>query len=269
MPSASRAIVATIKPTDARAPAMATQSARGRTTATILNLVCALAAAVGTAALDSGTAAQSHAAGACSRENVVVQPATPQQVREACEAISDVLMYFEGLGFRIDLQVTVAFRGDVDAEGAHKHTHGSYDPAARAIRLYAREQARPWGEAWHDVSGSFLRHEVAHAAVVQILGIRGPALPREWHEFIAYAVQLELMESAIRDRILERYSKVAPARALTEINPFTHGLADPDTLAVLVFKSYRRFGGRDLIRRLLTAEFVPTPVDRMMPFPPN
>lgn len=269
MPSGSRAVETAIKLTDVRAPATAPRSGRRCATATILNLLCALAATVGTAALDRGAAAQSRAAGACSRGNVVVQLATPQQVRAACEAIADVLMYFEGIGFRIDLQVTIAFRGDVDAEGAHKHTHGSYDPAARAIRLYAREQARPWGEAWHDVSGSFLRHEVTHAAVVQILGMRGPALPREWHEFVAYAVQLELMEPAIRDRILERYSEVVPVRALTEINSFTHGLADPDAFAMLVFKSYRRFGGRDLVRRLLTAEFVPTPVDRMMPFPPN
>ena len=235
----------------------------------ILTLLWTLGATVGAAALDNGTDAQGRAPGTCSRGDVVVQSANPQQIREACEAVYDVLTYFDGIGFKIDPHVSIAFRGDVDAKGGHKHAHGSYDPAARAIKLYAREQARPWGEPWQDVRDSFIRHEVAHAAVVQILGIRGPALPREWHEFIAYAVQLELMESAIRDRILERYSKVAPARALTEINPFTHGLADPDTFAVLVFKSYRRFGGRDLIRRLLTAEFVPTPVDRMMPFPPN
>ncbi len=269
MPSGSRAVAAAIKPTDARAPATATRSGRGRTTATMLNLLCALAAAVGTAALDGGTAAQGRAAGTCDRGNVVVRLATPQQVREACEAISDVLTYFNGIGFEIDLQVTIAFRGDIEAEGGNKHAHGFYDAAAREIRLYAREQARPWGEAWQDVGGSFLHHEVTHAAVVQILGLRGSTLPHEWHEFVAYAMQLELMDPAIRDRILERYSEVTPVPALTQINSFTYGLADPDTFAVLAFKSYRRFGGRDLVRRLLTAEFVPTPVDRMMPFPPN
>ena len=235
----------------------------------ILTLLWTLGATVGAAALDNGTAAQGRAPGTCSRGDVVVQSANPQQIREACEAVYDVLTYFDGIGFKIDPHVSIAFRGDVDAKGGHKHAHGSYDPAARAIKLYAREQARPWGEPWQDVRDSFIRHEVAHAVVVQILAMRGSDLPREWHEFIAYAVQFELMEPAIRDRNLERYSNVAPAPALTQINPFTHGLADPDTFAVLVFKSYHAFGGRDLVRRLLTADFVPTPLERMMPFPPD
>lgn len=233
-----------------------------------LTLLWTLAVMVA-ATFDNGTAAQSRAPGTCSRGDVLVQSANPQQIREACEAVSDVLTYFDGIGFKIDPRVTIAFRGDVYAKEGHKHAHGSYDPAARAIKLYGREQARPWGEPWQNVSGSFIRHEMAHAAVVQILAMRTTVLPREWHEFIAYAVQFELMEPAIRDSILERYSNVAPAPALTQINPFTHGLADPDTFAVLVFKSYRAFGGRDLVRRLLTAEFVPTPLERMMPFPPN
>lgn len=180
-----------------------------------------------------------------------------------------MLNYFDSVGFEIDVQVTVAFKGDIEAEGGHKHAHGSYEPGARAIKLYSREQARPWGEPWQNVRGSFIRHEVAHAAVVQILATRTMDLPREWHEFIAYAVQFELMEPAVRGRILERYSDVVPVPVLTQINPFTHGLADPDTFAVLVFKSYRKFGGRDLVRRLLTGDFAPMSLDRMMPFPPN
>lgn len=235
----------------------------------ILTLVWALGATVAATAFGNGTAAQGRAPGICIRGDVAVQSADPQQIREACEAVYDVLTYFDGLGFKIAPQVTIAFRGDIDAKEGHKHAHGSYDPATRAIRLYAREQAQPWGEPWPNVRGSFIRHEVAHAVVVQILAIRGSDLPREWHEFIAYAVQFELMEPAIRYRILERYSNVAPAPALTQINPFTHGLADPDTFAVLVFKTYHAFGGRDLVRRLLTAEFVPTPLERLMPFPPN
>ena len=254
---------------DVKGSATATPSCRGRMAPMKLTLLWTLAVTVAAATFDNRTVAQSRAPGTCSRGDVFVQSANPQQIREACEAVSDVLTYFDGIGFKVEPHVSIAFWGDVDAKGGRKHAHGSYDPAARAIKLYAREQARPWGEPWQDVGGSFIRHEVAHAVVVQILAMRGLALPREWHEFIAYAVQFELMEPAIRASILERYSNLAPASALTQINPFTHGLADPDTFAVLVFKSYSVFGGRDLVRRLLTAEFVPTPLERMIPFPPN
>lgn len=253
---------------DVTGSATATPSCRVRMAPMKLKLLWTLVITVAAATFDNGPA-QGQAPGTCSRGDVIVQSADPQQIREACEAVSDVLTYFDDIGFKVDPHVSIAFWGDVDAKGGRKHAHGSYAPAARAIKLYAREQALPWGEPWQNVGGSFIRHEVAHAVVVQILAMRGLALPREWHEFIAYAVQFELMEPAIRDRILDRYSNVAPAPALTQINPFTHGLADPDTFAVLVFKSYRVFGGRDLVRRLLTAEFVPTPLERMMPFPPN
>lgn len=236
----------------------------------IRKLLCVLLATVGAVTFDSAAIAQSRTpTSSCSRGKVVVQPVVPQHVHEACEAVLEVLSYFDSVGFEIDVQVTVAFKGDIEAEGGHMHAHGSYEPGARAIKLYSREQARPWGEPWQNVRGSFIRHEVVHAAVVQMLATRAMELPREWHEFIAYAVQFELMAPTVRDRILERYAHVVPVPALTQINPFTHGLADPDIFAVLVFKSYRKSGGRDLVHRLLTGDFVPTSLDGMMPFPPN
>lgn len=216
----------------------------------------------------AGTAAvEGKSNGVCGRQDVAVTSASPRQLDEVCTAIDEVQAFFAAIGFKVDPQATIVFRKDNAA--ADRHTHGNYNPVTRKIMLYEREQARPWGEAWPHVAATFLRHEVIHAAVVQLLASGKPDLPLEWHEFIAYAVQFELMDLAVRERILERYASVVPVSALTEINRFTYGLADPDTFAVLAYLSYQAFGGSDLIRRLLSFEFVPMPIEMMMPFPPN
>lgn len=220
-------------------------------------------------ALVCTAAGEGKSNGVCGRRDVSVTWANSRQIDEVCTAIDEVQAFFAAVGFKVDPQVTIEFAKDIGGGADHRHTHGNYNPMTRKIMLYEREQARPWGEEWTLVATTFLRHEVIHAAVVQLLASRKPDLPREWHEFIAYAVQFELMEPAVRERILTRYASVVPVSALTEINRFTYGLADPDTFAVLAYRSYLAFGGSDLIRRVLAFEFVPMPIEMMMPFPPN
>lgn len=217
-----------------------------------------------------GTAAgEGKSDGVCGRRDLAVTSASSRQLDEVCAALDEVQAFFAAIGFKVDPQVTIVFRKDTEGDAGDRHTHGNYNAVTRTIKLYERQQARPWGEAWPHVAATYLRHEVIHAAVVQLLASGKPDLPLEWHEFIAYAIQFELMESAVRERILERYASVVPVSALTEINRFTYGLADPDTFAVLAYRSYHAFGGSDLIRRLLAFEFVPMPIEMMMPFPPN
>ncbi len=215
------------------------------------------------------TVSEGKSNGVCGRPDLAVTSASSRQLDEVCTAIDEVQAFFAAIGFKVDPTVTIVFRRDDGRDADDRHTHGNYNPVTRQINLYARDQARPWGEPWPHVGTTFIRHELIHAAVVQLLASGKSGLPREWHEFVAYAVQFELMEPATRERILKHYTSVLPVSALTEINRFIYGLADPDTFAVLAYRSYHAFGGSDLIRRLLTFEFVPMPIEMMMPFPPN
>lgn len=232
----------------------------------------ALALSVATAAcvaFGGDFSARSQTKPTCDLQDIVLSAADASQAADVCAAVAEVQAFLTGIGFRFEPSLTIIFRKDIDAEAGDRHAHGFYHHASRKAVLYARERATPWGEPWSVVGSTFLRHEVVHAAVVQIVGMRKPELPPEWHEFIAYATQFELMAPKLRDRILERYARVEPFRTLTEINPFTYGMADPATFAVMVYKTYRTFGEKELIRRLLAAEFVPTPLELMMPFPPK
>jgi len=231
-----------------------------------LALVVATAASVATGGRFE---ARCQTTGSCGFQDLVVSAADPAQAADVCAAIAEVQAFLAAIGFSFEPSLTVIFRTNIDAEAGERHAHGFYNPALRKAVLYARERAKPWGEPWSEIAGSFLRHELVHAAVVQIISARKLNLQPEWHEFIAYAIQFELMAPTLRDRIVDRYTHVEPVRTLTEINPFTYGMADPAGFAVMAFKTYRVFGERELIRRLLAGEFVPTPLELMMPFPPR
>lgn len=97
----------------------------------------------------------------------------------------------------------------------------------------------------------FLRHELVHVAVWHFLGAAAKSLPREWDEFIAYAVQLELMEPKLRDKVLASFSSVRAFDSAAEVNEFLYGM-DPEAFAVAAYRTYRQGGGIRFISELLT-----------------
>lgn len=228
----------------------------------VASIIVALAALIG---LDAHAARTDSPVGACGFTGVTVVSATTRQVAELCAAIAEVRKYFAAMGLAFEPTVSVAFTPDAEANRGPASTHGSYSPATREITMYVREQSSPWGEPWPDVGRSFLHHELAHMAIDRILGARASGLPPEWHEFVAYVVQFELMSPELRERILKRHADIKPATNLMEINAVTHGLAEPGTFAVFAYKTYGAFGRVNLIRRLLTFELAPEPLPMMPP----
>ncbi len=113
----------------------------------------------------------------------------------------------------------------------------------------------PWGR---EIAASILRHELVHAAIWQIVGHNGTRLSREWHEFVAYAVQFALMDKQLRDRIMARHADVHHVGNLNEVNEYTCGM-NPEAFAVLAHKTYRHRGGAAFLGRLLRAEIIPPP----------
>ena len=87
----------------------------------------------------------------------------------------------------------------------------------------------------------------------------GPVKLRpEWHEFIAYAVQLDLMDPQLRRYVLNANTDVRPSESLLEINEFTSRM-DPDTFAVTAYKTYLAQGAGTFVSQLLRGEIVPHP----------
>jgi hypothetical protein len=89
-------------------------------------------------------------------------------------------------------------------------------------------------------------------------------LRREWHEFLAYAIQFEMMEPALRDKALDGFHEVRAFSHLGEINEFTYGM-NPEAFAVAAYKTYLDRGGSVFVGAVLRDEIkLPAP---SYPFP--
>lgn len=206
--------------------------------------------------------------GWCRDTDVFVRAQSLWAAAELCPALADVRGLFEELGFTFKPAFTASLDVPLSADPGAPPAHGSYDPKTRELVLYRRSGSHPWGLPWSlPIAGTFMRHELAHMAIVHILGPSSSRLRREWHEFIAYVVQFELMSTELRGQILWQYPGLAPVTTLDQINAFTFEFAEPDEFSVLAYISYRAHGGKDLIRRLLTLEAQPPPIDIMPPVP--
>lgn len=202
---------------------------------------------------------------ACGHEGVRIT--APADRHDAiCAALDDVMGYFQGMGFAFDPVfsiemadiVTIAL---IDADGAsiERQVLGVFEPAMRTVRVTApdADPARlraPWGIAWHeDLALSVLRHELAHMAVHAALGPEACKLGCAWHEFIAYAVQFDLMPPGLRDEVERNHAGVGGFERLTEVNPFTLFM-DPDRFALRAWRTATSLGGAPFLARLLRGE---------------
>jgi hypothetical protein len=149
---------------------------------------------------------------------------------------------------------------DVSAHTPTGRTHGFFDERESTIVMMRSSGTRPWGLGWDsELAASFLRHELAHMAVRLILGDEQKRLRPEWHEFIAYSVQFELMSQSLRASILAKHPDVMEFASLSGINEFTYRM-DPAIFSIASFKTYRGNGSEQLVRRLLRFELQPPPM---------
>ena len=223
-----------------------------------------LAFALLTAAYGAPFAANGEPAN-CGQSGVEVVYKRPAELSLACEALANILMYFRRIGFEFEPRFSVKFAEPKlkPAEGIVSYGHA--DVRSSIVVVYSSTHRRPWGLPWStELADSFLRHELAHIAVWQMLGAEAHRLPREWHEFIAYAIQLDLMDSKLRAEALANFADVQAAADLSAINEFTHGM-NPDGFAVTAYLTYRERGGENFVRALLRGDLVPPPFS--FPFP--
>jgi hypothetical protein len=183
-----------------------------------------------------------------------------------CRALDQVLSYFEAGGLTVDPRLNVHFEPSVFVRAGGSPTNatgvipvsGSYEGATDEIRILnaATEgiERRPWGLRWDAATGfSILEHEIVHAVIAQIMGERYAKLPHAWHEALAYAVQIDLMPSGLREDVLARYPAEEGFANTLQINDLVYGL-DPDHFAVAAYQTYKKGHGIAFLKRAIHFE---------------
>lgn len=186
----------------------------------------------------------------CDRAEVRVAADAPE-VEIVCAALARVLSYFADAGFEIDPQVTISFVDEIRDTPWPDSPHGYFDRARSEIVIARRAVDQWWGlDDREELLGS-LHHELGHFAVAAVLGDEFGRLPRAWHEFIAYSVQLALTTAGIREAVLARNPDVPAFETVFQVNDLLTGLLPPQLMALMSYKAYRSWGGKEFLAQLL------------------
>lgn len=194
----------------------------------------------------------------CGHKGVSVEVTEPADLALACDALADVLAYFRSLGFDIQPKLSLTFADGKQPQSADGVVaYGYADLNSSVVLVRTSSDRRPWGLPWNRAMiGSFLRHELAHIAVWQILGPDARRLRHEWHEFLAYAIQLDRIDEPLLRALLANYPDARTFAEMSEVNEFIYGM-NPDRFAVMAYLTYREKGAQDFVRRLLRGEIRP------------
>jgi hypothetical protein len=208
----------------------------------------------------------------------VVVAGMNNEANGVCAAINQVIKYFENEGIQVGLQVTVRFQHAVYVEAINDLTNlrhplpvsGVFRPDRNEIQMVDSESAwkyrrRPWKLPWdRQLADSILQHEIVHAVISHLMGSKREKLPRAWHEALAYAVQIDLMDEGLRTRVLAQYPNQEPFSNTLQINDFIYGL-DPDAFAVAAYKTYVSEGRIDFLNRAIALEHDMLDVNELLP----
>lgn len=216
----------------------------------------------------------------CGRDGVTID-GSPDEHDEACEALGEVIGHFADGGLVIDLRVTIRFQPSVaierdgdeaaqPASGEPRLASGFYHVARREIWMTRStsvwaHRRRPWNLPWdRPLALSILKHEIVHAIIYQLLGSDHRKLPRAWHEALAYAVQIELMDPDLRARVLAQYPRRDAFSSTLHVNDIVYGI-DPDSFAVAAYWTYVQGGRMAFLRRAIGLQFEMIDMDHMPP----
>lgn len=212
------------------------------------------------------------ASAACGQEAVSIS-GTPEEVADACQALDEVLSYFKKLQYDIKPQQLSIVFGDRVEIDMYLHDYGpvSGQPTGKSEvsgyfnfrrkelqitsgRRDVQRERKPWGIPWgRSIAYSILQHELAHAVVASLLGSRYQKFGKAWHEFIAYAMQFDLMDQELKSRVLANYPGAEPFRFHESVNPIVHA-ADPDAFGVSAYLYAEANGGPAFIAKILANE---------------
>lgn len=181
-----------------------------------------------------------------------------EEIAIACDSYLRVQAYFARLGFDRSLTLRVRFQDTVRLEGPKDGypVTGLFVPAEALIEMTSLDSAAParalhWNQSWtRPVAASILDHEFAHAFVEDVVA---SPLPQSWNEFVAYAVQFELIQPELREAILVTYPTAKPYQQRSEVCDMAY-LIDFDLFGVRSYLTAEAGGGPDYIKKILVGD---------------
>lgn len=212
---------------------------------------------VGAAWIERHTERPVDVVAACGFARLRLVRAGSQEHAAACAAIADVVDYFAAIGFRFAPEGTIDFGTPASEHGRDwLRSHGSFDARTLTVRVFAEKEVSAWGVTGAaELAPSFLRHEIVHLAVRLILGEQSTRVPRHWQEFVAYAIQIDLMPTSLRERILQAAPDAEAFSSLLYVNEFLYGF-DPEAFALASYRTYLARGRGALVRQILSFELI-------------
>jgi len=200
----------------------------------------------------------------CGYSNVYFERAALANGFDYCQPLSKVMAYFKAIGFEFDPRFSLTVTSQLDVKRAH--SYGFFDATNGKIVIFRIGEKKPWDLRWSErVYSSIVIHELIHMAVLNIMGDDYLRLPKEWHEFIAYSVQIDLLDEPLRKTILNKNNDITYFQNLFHVNPYIYGLAGSDLFSVKSYKTYQRHGGPTFIRDILQFKFRPPPFIDIFP----
>ena len=186
---------------------------------------------------------------------------TVEERAVAHEAIARVQAYFARMGFLPCLQLRICFKDRVELalqNGDRAAVLGRYDTVKNIVELARWTSPKPdqvpWGITWgRQMALSTATHEVVHAALEALLIGDTERLSYPWQEFIAYAVQFEVMDHEMRAQILEKYKDVERFSSAANINAITYGM-DPTLFGLRSYLFAQEYGGSEFLAHLISGE---------------
>jgi hypothetical protein len=195
------------------------------------------------------------AAEACGHSSVTIEGAKPTEEKAACASIEKLTSYFRSLGIEASAPtIHFYFKPRVLLPGTEISVHGYFNTDDNSIHMThfdGQAERMPWGFVWNEqMASSFLLHEVAHLYAISYMGDDFRKLDRHWHEFLAYALQIELMESELKGRLLQFNGGAKAFEKPADVSSL-HYEMDPDKYALRAYLSTQNWGSQAFLKNLL------------------
>jgi hypothetical protein len=203
-------------------------------------------------------------AAACGHDGLVIT-GTADETADACRALSKVLDRFEAYGHSIQPAFSLSFEPHVSidllnaSDGSVTETvevSGYYDNRRDAIHVASGSRRSdktraPWGIEWSQpIASSILEHELAHAVMADLLGPDYNRVGRAHHENVAYVIQFDVMDPALRSRILSTHPTVDAFPGREAVNGVAHDI-DPEAFGIRAYRFSQTEDGELLVRQVL------------------
>jgi hypothetical protein len=197
----------------------------------------------------------------CRSSHIQVHNATRFELQSSCDSLRKVVLLFKKAGIEITPEIKIFFekQAEVTINGETIPVHGYFDDENFEIHITSFNSHRnsnltPFGLKWDlNQSSSYVLHEMTHLAIATELGKNKFKIKREWHEFLAYAVQIELMHSDLKKMILAKYSKTKAFESPNSVNSLIYEM-DPEMFGVKAYKSMEDWGGSQFLSKILRGD---------------